>query len=449
VRAPLARDLTHRVAGRWLQARLPARTIRLRLTLVYGALFLVSGFALLTFTYLLVQHQYTGKFFQASASTVVFGVQTGGSDVTAVGAGKQPAVGAGKQPAVVTSRQEVGAGTPDPSLSSVPTPEQVIAASQAQSAASLHKLLIDSAIALAVMSVLSVWLGWVIAGRALRPLRTITNAAREISASNLHRRLALEGPDDELKQLGTTFDGLLERLEGAFDAQRRFVANASHELRTPLTFERTLLEVALSDPDADQESLRRTCEQVLAVGEQQERLIEALLTLSRSQRGLDQHEPVDIAAIAGAAADALDHDGIRLATDLRPANTSGDPRLVERLVANLVGNAVRHNVPGGHLTVDTWTHNGHAVLTVANTGRRIASDDVPRLLRPFERLDRDRSSEKAGLGLGLSIVDAIAAAHSAGLQVRALRDGGLEVEVAFPAAAAPGGSSARYEIAPH
>src|SRR5207237_3539880 len=155
-------------------------------------------------------------------------------------------------------------------------------------------------------------LGWVIAGRALRPLRTITETARDISASNLHRRLNLEGPDDELKRLGTTVDGLLGRLETSFEAQRQFVANASHELRTPLTLERTLLELALSDPNASIDSYRHTCEQLLAVGEQQERLIEALLTLSRSQRGLHSRQPVDLAAITAAAAAAADHDALAL-----------------------------------------------------------------------------------------------------------------------------------------
>jgi signal transduction histidine kinase len=388
------------------------RTIRLRLTAVYGGLFLLSGAALLTITYLLVRHQYTGKFFITSGRASVM---------------------------AITSDSGVGglttAGAPGPEVLNPPSPDQAITAAQAQSAASLHTLLVDSAIALGIMSVLSIWLGWVIAGRALRPLRTITNTAREISASNLHRRLALDGPDDELKQLGTTFDGLLERLERAFEAQRQFVANASHELRTPLTLERTLLEVALSDPDANERSLRRVCEQVLAVGEQQERLIEALLTLSRSQRGLDHHELVDVAAVTGAATAAVELDGITLETDLRPARTSGDPRLVERLVANLVGNAVRHNVAGGGVTVDTFTRNGHAVVSVRNTGRRIPDGELERLFRPFERLDGDRTSDSSGLGLGLSIVDAIARAHSATVASRALPGGGLAIEVGFPSAA--------------
>ena len=282
------------------------------------------------------------------------------------------------------------------------------------------------------MSVLSLWLGWVIAGRALRPVRTITDTARDITASNLHRRLALKGPNDELKQLGDTVDGLLGRLETSFDAQRQFVANASHELRTPLTLERTLLELALSDPNASIESYRHTCEQLLAVGEQQERLIEALLTLSRSQRGLDSRQPVDLAAITAAAAAAADHDGLVIDSALEPAHTTGNPRLVERLVANLVSNAIRHNVVGGRVSLATETRDGHAILTVANTGPAVPASELERIFQPFQRLDPARTSDGNGLGLGLSIVQAIADAHEATITTDAQADGGLQIHVSFP-----------------
>ena len=320
-------------------------------------------------------------------------------------------------------------------LSPLPTDKtSALAVATAQSDAALHQLLINSAIALAIMAIISIWLGWVIAGRALRPLRMITNAARDISANNLHQRLNLQGPDDELKQLGTTFDDLLGRLEGAFDAQRQFVANASHELRTPLTLERTLIEVALADPEADTESLRRTCRQVLAVGEQQERLIEALLTLSRSQRGLDVHEPVDLAAIAASAVGAVDRSGLRVVDAVEPARTTGDARLVERLVANLISNAVCHNEPGGYLSVSTETMGDRAVLTVTNSGPKISPAELPRLFRPFQRLNVGSTGDTLGLGLGLSIVDAVARAHGATIDAVAGEDGGLRIEVAFPAA---------------
>jgi signal transduction histidine kinase len=383
----------------------PSPTIRLRLTAAYGALFLASGAVLLAITYFLLRHDYTSRFFFSSGENAV--VRTG--------------TGSGGQHGLTVTRQTIGGASHVAHL-----------AASAQSAAALHKLLVDSGIALAIMAVLSIWLGWLIAGRALSPLRAITNAAREISATSLHRRLALEGPEDELRQLGTTFDGLLERLESAFAAQRQFVANASHELRTPLTLERALLELALSDPDADAASLRETCEKVLAVGKEQEHLIEALLTLSRSQRGLDRREPVDLAAIAEAATAAADHDGLAFQTSFEPATTTGDPRLVERLAANLVGNAINHNRAGGSVTVRTEARNGIAVLRVANSGQPIRPDDVPRLFQPFERLEDD-GAERHGLGVGLSIVDAIARAHGATLTATAPPHGGLDIEVEFPA----------------
>jgi signal transduction histidine kinase len=313
----------------------------------------------------------------------------------------------------------------------------VLAKAAAQSRAALHQLLMQEAIALALMALLSIWLGWLVAGRALRPLRTITNAAKEISASNLHRRLALAGPDDELQQLGNTFDGLLERLQASFDAQRQFVANASHELRTPLTLERTLVEVALADPAADVAALRRTCEQVLAANVQQERLIESLLTLSRSQRGLERHDPVDLAAVAAEAIEAADHRGLTVETSLGPARTSGDRHLIERLVANLVSNAVRHNRPRGRVEVGTASRGARSVITVANTGPTIQADEIERLFQPFQRLEPERTGGAGGLGLGLSIVRAIAQAHSAVLVAAPRPGGGLLVDISFPAAAQP------------
>jgi signal transduction histidine kinase len=307
----------------------------------------------------------------------------------------------------------------------------VRAQAHAQSSAALNQLLINSGIALGLMALISIWLGWLVAGRALRPLRTIASTAREISASNLHRRLDLEGPDDEIKQLGNTFDDLLGRLEASFHAQRQFVANASHELRTPLTLERALVEVALADPDADITSLRQMGEQVLAVGAQQERLIEALLTLSRSQRGLDRHEPVDLLAIMREALDTVDEEGLTIATRLEPAATTGDPRLLERLVANLVANAVRHNRPSGRIEVRTETRAGRALLTIENTGPTIPPNELDRLFQPFQRLEGSRTNSH-GLGLGLSIVSAITDAHRATITTDAPADGGLRIEVSFP-----------------
>ena len=388
-------------------------TIRLRLTLIYGGLFLFSAAALLAITYVLVHHQYTGTFFISSGRKGLI-TSPGGKALLNVAPSPKGF------PVPIGPKTLVTSGT------------LAIAAAQGQSDAALHKLFVDSAFALAVMSVLSLWLGWVIAGRTLRPLRTITETAREISASNLHRRLDLAGPDDELRQLGNTVDGLLARLETSFEAQRQFVANASHELRTPLTLERTLLELALSDPNANIESYRHTCEQLLAVGEQQERLIEALLTLSRSQRGLDSRQPVDLAAIASAAAVAVDHDGLAFETTIDTARTTGNPRLVERLVANLVGNAIQHNIEHGTVSIATDMRDGRALLTIANSGPKIPPSELERLFQPFQRVDGSRTTSH-GLGLGLSIVRAIADAHHATVTTEAPDDGGLRVQVSFPA----------------
>jgi signal transduction histidine kinase len=402
------------VPRRWL--RLPWRTIRLRLTLLYSGLFLLSGAALLTVTYLLVEHQYTQNGASLFVST---GSVRGGVTVVTRAADVLPGPVGGLLPA------------------GVPTPREVEAQAHAKSAAALNQLLINSGIALGLMALISIWLGWLVAGRALRPLRTITNTARDISASNLHRRLDLDGPDDEIKQLGNTFDELLGRLEASFEAQRQFVANASHELRTPLTLERALVEVALADPDADITSLRQMGEQVLAVGEQQERLIEALLTLSRGQRGLDRHEPVDLLAITREALHTIDDERLTIATKLEPAVTTGDPRLLERLVANLVTNAARHNTPNGRIEVRTETRAGRALLTVDNTGPSIRANELDRLFQPFQRLESERTNGTGGLGLGLSIVRAVAAAHHATLDARPRPGGGLHVEIGFPASPTP------------
>ena len=308
-------------------------------------------------------------------------------------------------------------------------------------ASELHHLIIYSGFALAAMAVLSVALGWVAAGRALRPLRTITAAVRDISATSLDRRLSLDGPSDELKELGDTFDDLLGRLEASFASQRQFAANASHELRTPLAWQRTLVQVALADPDADAESLRAAHERVLASGAQQERIIEALLTLTRGQAGLDRREPFDLATLAGRVLHARQSQArdlqLAIQADLAPAPAAGDPRLAERLIANLADNALRHNAPGGHVEVVTAIRDSRAVLSVTNTGPVVPAAAVDRLLRPFQRLGADRTGHGDGLGLGLSIVQAIAQAHAAALAVSPQPGGGLHIEVSFPAPSSP------------
>jgi signal transduction histidine kinase len=420
-----------RLAHRW--RRLPRRTIRLRLTLIYGSLFIVSGAALLGITYVLVSAQYTTEYFlgigQQAAGAVIIQQNLIGGSVSASGRTS----GSANQTFRITGPDLPGVARSGSVATKLPSRKLLAASARAQSSAALRTLLLASAIALAFMAAIGTWLGWVVAGRALRPLRAITATAREISASNLHRRLALVGPDDELRELGSTFDGLLERLESAFTAQRQFAANVSHELRTPLTFERTLLEVALADPHANVDTLRAACERVLANSEHQERLIEALLVMSRSQRGLDRAEPVDLALVVSRALGGIDASGLTIESTLHPAWIEGDPRLLERLAANLIGNAVLHNRPGGWLRVNTSAADGWATLAVANSGPRIHPDGLERLFEPFQRLEGSRMSDGDGLGLGLSIVRSIAEAHGATVTTTAPADGGLSIEVSFSA----------------
>ena len=431
--------LTARLVGRW--RKLPPRTIRLRLTLVYGGLFLACGAALLAINYALVSGRLTSDFFAHISFTAGRQIVIERGGAFASGGGANAPVGGFSSGAVgPIIRSSGGAATLQ-----LPSPAVVKAGANAASHGALDTVLIESGIALAIMALLATALGWVVAGRALRPLRAITAAAREISASSLHRRLALTGPDDELRQLGLTFDGLLERLETAFTAQRQFAANVSHELRTPLTYERALIEVALADPDANSERLRAVLGQVLAAGEHQERLIDALLVLSRSQRGLDHRESIDLAAVAAQALQAVDVEGLTVERALAPAITEGDPRLVERLVANLIVNAVEHNRPGGRIDVATRTADGRAILQVTNSGPTIPAEDLDRLFEPFQRIDGSRSSTGEGLGLGLSIVRAIADAHAATITTTLPDAGGLAIEIAFPAQHAAAGSASVSE----
>ena len=440
--------------GRLRRPGLPRRTVRLRLTLLYGGLFLACGAGLLCITYLLVAHRLPTYISQhqaagSASSGAVVAYQSGGGKACTLSAQRVPGTGPavlGPQilgPLAASPEQVITRGLDD-------QVQQCLASQQDNE---MNKLLTESGIALAIMTVAAAGLGWLVAGRALRPLRTITSAARSVSASSLHARLALTGPDDELKELGDTFDGLLARLEAAFAAQRQFVANASHELRTPLARQQTLIEVALADPQPTVASLRGTCERVLAAGQQQERLIEALLTLARSERGLDRREPVDLRAVARDIVTAREAEaharGLSLRADLSPAMLLGDCRLAERLVDNLVDNALRHNVTGGQAVVTTRTTSDGAFLSVTNTGSRVPADQVDRLFRPFQRLEAGRTS-RDGLGRGLPIAVAIATAHGAQLRARPRPGGGLEVEVRFPGPPAdkPGAPVATTTAAP-
>jgi signal transduction histidine kinase len=414
---------------------LPRRTIRLRLTIIYASLFLASGAGLLAFTYVLVRQ----------ADEVLYAERPDGSSVSIVGEegtdGEPPANGVASR--VDAQGRERGIELTPAQIAAQQLRDRELA--ERQRKAELRVLLEKSGIALGLMAALSILLGWLAAGRVLRPLRTLNDRAREITASDLHKRLALVGPDDELTQLADTFDDLLGRLEASFAAQRQFVANASHELRTPLARSRAIAEVALGDPDATTGSLRRSHRRVLAAGEQQERLIEALLTLARSERGLAQRDPFDLArvveSVVAARRPEADLRGLDLHATLEPAMTTGDPGLAERLVANLVDNALSHNHEEGALEVATSMQDGGAVLSVVNTGPRIPPDQIERLLQPFQRLAVDRTDHGEGIGLGLSIVNAIVTAHGASLTVTALALGGLRIEVGFPPVDATDGRS--------
>ena len=297
----------------------------------------------------------------------------------------------------------------------------------------LPVLLRYSAVALVVLAAVSVALGWVIAGRSLRPLRVISHSARTMSASTLNHRLRVPAVYQEFTELAGTLDGLLQRLAESITAQRLFVANASHELRTPLTVQRTLLQLTLADPEATPETLRSACQELLVLGRQQEELISALLTLANGYQGIEDWQRFDLAEVARGVALAhhvqAEDRGVEIQAALDPATVTGDERLVLSLVTNLVANAVRHNVAGGTVEIAT-TAPGR--LVVANTGPVIPPSEVDRLFQPFQRLGGDRTDQTEGHGLGLAIVAAIAHAHRAAVTAHPRPAGGLHVTVVFP-----------------
>jgi signal transduction histidine kinase len=369
----------------------------MRLTLFYAGLFLLLGTALLAVVYLL-----------AARTTVT-----------------------------VSSAQPIQLKVP-PGVPLLRVAKSSLAVQQRS--ADLARLLTISWVVLAITTIGAAVLGWFAAGRVLRPLRSITSTARTISAGNLHERLAMTGPNDEFKQLGDTLDDLLGRLEASFDAQRRFVASASHELRTPLTLERTLLQVALADPNGNEQTLRATCKELLTSQADQERLLEALLTLASSERGLEKRELVDLEALASAELQRLKpkigRRGLTLETTLGPAVTTGEPALIRRLIANLIDNAIDHNVGGGRIEIRTESDTEYALLAVSNSGPPIQAAQVEKLFEPFQRLNGTRTTSDGHHGLGLSIVRAIAVAHNAEVTAAPRAGGGLTVTVWMPTASA-------------
>jgi signal transduction histidine kinase len=388
------------------------RPVRLRLTLVYSGLFLLAGAVLLAVTYGLV------------ASSLSAGVAA---------AANAPPSGYASPAIEICRKQSPG---PDCKQQAERSLQQAAKASAAfQRAQILHHLLWYALGALVLMAVVSALAGWIVAGRALRPVHAITAAARRASEENLGERIALTGPEDELKELADTFDAMLARLDAAFASQRRFVANASHELRTPLTVMRTAIDVTLAKPDRSAAQLEAMAAEVRQAVDRAEALIEALLTLARSDRGTGQKERLDVAVLAEDALDAADRAiserAVTVRAQLRPGPALGDPVLLERLVTNLIDNAVRHNVADGWIQVATGTRGGMAFIEVANGGAPIPGEFVPSLFEPFRRLS-ERAGPPEGAGLGLSIVRSVAAAHRGQVTARSGPAGGLEVSVLLP-----------------
>jgi two-component system sensor histidine kinase VanS len=369
-------------------------TVRLRLTLLYGGLFFVSGMALLGVIYLLFRE-----------ATGVNLIVPEGSRTQRNGANAE----------LELRYHEAVQRSTD----------------------ALHQGLFRSLIVLAIMTLISIAFGWLVAGRVLRPLRTMTATTRQISERNLNERLDLHGPDDELKDLADTIDGLLARLEAHVAEQQRFAANASHELRTPLAVTQTLLDVARRDPDRKDGEL---VDHLHAVNSRAIDLTEALLLLSRADQRSFTREPIDLSLLVEEAAETLlpqaeKHD-VTLETTGGPAPTSGSPALLLQLTTNLIHNAIVHNLPagGGSVWVTTEPDSDGAVLTVENTGEPLTPELVATLTEPFLRGSERTRTDQAGVGLGLAIVQSIAEAHGGTLTLTARADGGLRVEVRLPAA---------------
>jgi len=401
---------------RWIRRCWPQK-VRTRLTLLYAVLFFAAGSALLGLTYALV------------ASSLP----------------AQPAANpkAGQEQAKLLQQcDQERARAPTVPKPQLPACQQLKAFSAGASSGSqalrqraLNELLVFSLVGLGAMTVISAGLGWVVSGRVLRPVRVITETARRASEQHLGERLALTGPRDELKELADTFDSMLERLDQAFTAQRRFVANASHELRTPLTVMRTAIDVTLAKPHPTEQQLKDMAARVRRSIDRAEAMIGALLTLAAADQGHDSSEFIDLATSAEDAIDAaaagIERLGLRVDTELEPAETTGDQLLLEQMIGNLVDNAVLHNNAGGWVRVEAGSSDGHARFTIANSGPMVPEALLPSLFEPFRRAT-ERTGTGDGAGLGLAIVRSIGTAHAADVAARSVPAGGLLVTVTLP-----------------
>ncbi|MEU7019441.1 ATP-binding protein [Streptomyces sp. NPDC046203] len=382
-------------------------TIRIRLTLLYGGMFLIAGILLLAIIYL-----FAAQVLRGSNAELPFKVVNGTVRAT-------------------TNWCLLPENTTGEQLNNA-----VSLCLRHQNDLALDDLLRRSLFALLGLSIIAFAFGYAMAGRVLSPLGRITRTARRVAGSDLSRRIELDGPDDELKELADTFDEMLERLERAFTAQQRFVANASHELRTPLAINRTLLEVQLSDPAAPIE-LQQLGKTLLATNERSEQLVEGLLLLARSDNEIVERKPVDLAEVASRAVDQshaeAEAKGVSLRGERAPAVVQGNGVLLERIALNLVQNAIRYNVPeDGWVEVSTATRDGLAELVVSNTGPVVPAYEIDNIFEPFRRLRQERTGSDKGVGLGLSIVRSVARAHGGRIIAEPREGGGLVMRVTLP-----------------
>ncbi|MFE6700993.1 sensor histidine kinase [Streptomyces sp. NPDC057718] len=382
-------------------------TIRIRLTLLYGGMFLIAGIVLLSIIYMLAAQALH------DAGSVAFRVAGTNVQITS------------------DTCPQLGAALNNDQLN-----DAIKACTSAQRQHALDSLLNRALLALVGLSVMAFAFGYAMAGRVLSPLGRITRTARRVAGTDLTRRIELDGPDDELKELADTFDDMLDRLERAFTAQQRFVGNASHELRTPLAINRTLLEVHLSDPEAPPE-LHQLGKTLLATNERSEQLVEGLLLLARSDNQIIERKPVDLAEVAERAIDQTRAEALARKVEIRgergSAGVQGNGVLLERIALNLVQNAVRYNVPDdGWVEVTTEVHDGQALLVVSNTGPVVPAYEIDNLFEPFRRLRTERTGSDKGVGLGLSIARSVARAHGGRIIAEPREGGGLVMRVTLP-----------------
>ncbi len=388
----------------------PRPTVRTRLTLLYIGLFAICGAIVVAVSYILV-------------------AQLGAPEL-----GQRPASRSGI-PASIGALCRSEQTAPHPNKALMAQCVFQLLGAQHQRDLTLSHLLRYSLITLGAVIALAAILGWIAAGRALRPIHRITALAHAASASNLSARVALAGPRDELHQLASTFDEMLDRLQATFESQQRFIANAAHELRTPLAVMHTTLDVVLDNPNRTPADLPSMVADIRTAVDHAEHLIDSLLILARNERGLTTNDEIDLATVAEDILDTTDHGNLQLHRTLEPAVITGDPVLAERLLANLIDNAVRYNHPGGQIWINIRTTNRTSQLTIANTGPPISSADIDRIFQPFQRLN-DRISQN-GFGLGLTIVSSITAIHNGTVTAQPRAGGGLTVTITIPTTDTP------------